>query len=178
MEAPTMRSGIECEPVDLEHIAEVTEIQFASSDLVSVAARCLADLSKESSVDESIDHSAGDTAAMQSASGRAEVEIQDVESGSAEQNRSEKAFVQSSTQHEEGESSGAVSGRNQNDDSQQKDISDSVPQHRNPLNNLRCHLIERLLPPNQHAQNDRNGSFFLKESAQDQHSSKNQHARS
>ena len=32
--------------IDLAHIAEVTEIQFASNDPVAVAAKCLAELSK------------------------------------------------------------------------------------------------------------------------------------
>ena len=38
------------EPLDLAHIAEVTEIQFVSSDLVSVAVQCLKDIAKEQEV--------------------------------------------------------------------------------------------------------------------------------
>ena len=35
------------DPVDLAHIAEVTEIQFATAELVNVAAQCLKDLAQE-----------------------------------------------------------------------------------------------------------------------------------
>ena len=84
---PLCVQALNARPIDLAHVAEVTEIQFASSDLVIVAARCL-----------------------------------------------ENAVEQSSTQHEEGKSSGTVSGKNQDDDSQQ--YLTSVPQHKIPLNSL------------------------------------------
>ena len=59
-------------PIDLAHIAEVIEIQFASNDLVAVAAKCLAELSEASGMDASTEQSAGDAVANQSASGPAE----------------------------------------------------------------------------------------------------------
>ena len=36
--------ALNAQPVDLVHIAEVTDIQFASVELVAVAAKCLAEL--------------------------------------------------------------------------------------------------------------------------------------
>ena len=69
-------------PIDLACLAEVTEILFASSDLVSVPAKCLAD---ESSLDESIN-----TDATQTASGPVGGETRGVESESTVLNRSEE----------------------------------------------------------------------------------------
>ena len=63
---PLCIQALNARPIDLAHVAEVTEILFASSDLVIVAAKCLADLARESNLDESINQSAEGTDATQS----------------------------------------------------------------------------------------------------------------
>ena len=85
-----MRSstGMQSLYVDPAYVAEVTEILFASSDLVTVA-----------SLDESIN-----THATHS------------ESGSTVHDRSEEGAGRSSTQHMEGGSSEPMSGEDQDDD--------------------------------------------------------------
>ena len=70
--APEWKLPICVQALNLSRVAEVTEIQLASEDLVVVAAKCLADLTRESSMHVSNDQSAGDDAAMPSASSLAE----------------------------------------------------------------------------------------------------------
>ena len=84
----------------------MTDIQFASNDLVVVAAKCLAELSNASSVDAPTQQSAGDAATNKSASCPAENKTQSVESESTEHNQSEKTLEQSSKQQGEGDSPG------------------------------------------------------------------------
>ena len=56
--------ALKARPIDHARVAEVTEIQFASDELVDVAAQCLADLARESeSVNDSVEHASATTAA-------------------------------------------------------------------------------------------------------------------
>ena len=50
--------ALNARPIDLVRVAEVTEIQFVTEELVDVAAQCLVDIAKEM---ESMDNSVGAT---------------------------------------------------------------------------------------------------------------------
>ena len=56
-------AALNARPIDLARISEVTEIEFASDELVVVAAQCLADLARESdSRSESTEHTSAASA--------------------------------------------------------------------------------------------------------------------
>ena len=116
--------ALNAKPIDLAHIAEVTEIQFASNDLVAVAAKCLAELSEASSMEASTEQPAGDAVTSQSASGPTESKAQNAESEPTEQKQSEETTEPSSKQQGENDSPAATSEAKQGDDSQSKGSSD------------------------------------------------------
>ena len=107
---PLCIQALNARPIDLAHVAEVTEILFASSDLTII------------------------NDVTQSASGPAEGETQDVESESTEHDGSEEDADQSYTQEREGESSEAVYGKDQEGNLSHEKPLTSVPHHRIQLN--------------------------------------------
>ena len=81
---------LNAQPLDLEYIAEVTEIQFASEELVAVAAKCLAGL-LEAYADEAAARQATiDNAVSQCTQGLAKSKTKDAESETVVQGHPEE----------------------------------------------------------------------------------------
>ena len=56
---PLCVQALNARPIDLDHIAEVTDIRFANEELVTIAAKCSADLSGESDLTGSAGQATG-----------------------------------------------------------------------------------------------------------------------
>ena len=67
LELPLCVEALNARPIDLARVAEVTDILFASDELVLVGAKCSADLSRESGLDVSVGQSMGSAGAASSA---------------------------------------------------------------------------------------------------------------
>ena len=69
---PLCVQALNARPIDVDHIAEVTDIRFANEELVLIAAKCSADLSGESDLTETVGQPTEHTGATLLASDLAE----------------------------------------------------------------------------------------------------------
>ena len=107
--------ALSARPIDLAYIAEVTDILFASEELVSVSAKCSADLARESNVDTSVDQLAGSAGATSLSSDIAGGESLNVEPNSKGPSGPEGTTAQSHAQSAKDKSSAQKSGEEKED---------------------------------------------------------------
>ena len=112
--------ALNAQPIDLMRIAEVTEIQLASNDLVVIAAKYLGELSEASSEEAAPGQSGGDAAA----SNLHQVQLRARHKVLSRNPQTMSSLTRSSNQKGENESPGTTCEEKQGDTSQSKDTSD------------------------------------------------------
>ena len=88
-----MLEALNARPIDLVRIAEVTEIQFVTEELVDVAAQCLVEIAKEI---ESTDSSVGATGAAAAAPNQSEKESTEARPAPPEPEKESETTVEGS----------------------------------------------------------------------------------